>query len=280
MRTKELFAFIKERHAIYIRRAAGQPKPWTRDPILQQYRFCNIYRELDAVTQWIAANWRKPHKADTHLWFAMVVARLFNSPETLQAIGYSVPWQPSRVKKILHERQDVGLRNFNTAYMVATNGCVMNKIEYLAQYVLEPLWRDRKKINAVYSTCNTLAWFHRLLMQYQGLGSFMAAQVVADLKYVQPLHSATDWWMWAASGPGSRRGLNRVMGYEVNAPWNEATWYLNLMTLKAAIDPLVAKAGMPPIHAQDLQNSLCEWDKYERTRLGQGRPRQLYPGGA
>ena len=35
---------------------------------------------------------------------------------------------------------------------------------------------------------------------------------------------------------------------------------------------------MPMIHAQDLQNCLCEFDKYERVRLNEGRPRSNYPG--
>ena len=33
-----------------------------------------------------------------------------------------------------------------------------------------------------------------------------------------------------------------------------------------------------PLHAQDVENCLCEFDKYERTRLGEGRPRSLYAG--
>jgi hypothetical protein len=31
-----------------------------------------------------------------------------------------------------------------------------------------------------------------------------------------------------------------------------------------------------PMHAQDLQNCLCEFDKYERARLGEGTPKQIY----
>jgi hypothetical protein len=38
------------------------------------------------------------------------------------------------------------------------------------------------------------------------------------------------------------------------------------------------KARMPQLHAQDLQNCLCEFDKYERVRLGEGRPKAKYNG--
>ncbi len=38
----ERFLYLdRERHAIYLRRRAGMPKPWTDDEILQNYCFTN-----------------------------------------------------------------------------------------------------------------------------------------------------------------------------------------------------------------------------------------------
>ena len=51
-----------------------------------------------------------------------------------------------------------------------------------------------------------------LLAGFHGLGGgFISGQIVADMKYVAPLRDAPDWWNFAVSGPGSRRGLNRVL---------------------------------------------------------------------
>lgn len=282
MKTTELFAWIKERHSIWKKRNAGLPKPWTQDKILQSYRFCNTYRELDTVTVWIAKNWRLPFKDDKYLWFAMTVARLLNWPETLAELGCPVQWNPDRFIRVVHDRRDRKLKAFSGAYIVSTNGFAMDKAEYLAQHVLGPLWDDRKEIAAAYSrplTAPRLADFHKVLMQYDGLGSFIAAQVVADCKYVGPLQKAEDWFTWAASGPGSRRGLNRVYEKDVAAPWTEANWLARLQELHRDINKLIKKNDMPTLHAQDLQNCLCEFDKYERTRLGEGKPRSTYPGG-
>src|SRR5262245_11963223 len=118
MRTNDLSEFIAERHAIYLRRKAGQPKPWTQDPILQAFRFCNVYRELDTETKWIADNWRSPHRSDPDLWFALVVARLVNWHETLDELGYPVPWQPDRFVKVLEGRMQRRQKVFTGAYMV------------------------------------------------------------------------------------------------------------------------------------------------------------------
>jgi hypothetical protein len=73
----------------------------------------------------------------------------------------------------------------------------------------------------------------------------------------------------------------------VDYRWKDEEWFVALMELKAAISPMLLDLpafpralprSMPPLHAQDLQNCLCEFDKYERVRLGEGRPRSNYPG--
>ena len=45
--------FIVERHRVYKRREAGCSPPWTEDPVLQKYRFCNVFRELDSGTRYV-----------------------------------------------------------------------------------------------------------------------------------------------------------------------------------------------------------------------------------
>jgi hypothetical protein len=285
MRTKELFAWIKERYSIKLKKDAGKPKPWTKDQILMNYRFCNVHREDDTVTKWIRESWREPYDSDKNLWFAMTVARLVNWPETLYELApavftggskCAVTWRPEVFIREMHARRTSGMKVFSGAYIVGTSGRTMDKAEYLATHVLTPLWNERHRVVGAFTT---LAGLHQWLMNFQGMGSFMAAQVVADVKYQTMWRSAPDWETFAAPGPGSQRGLNRIFGGEPDKPWKGNSWYTGLMMLKKEIDPLVAKAGMPPLHAQDLQNCLCEFDKYERTRLGEGKPRSKYPGG-
>lgn len=54
--------WIIEREKIRIKKETGEPFPWTEDPILKAYRFCNVRREDDTVTKWIAENIRKPYE--------------------------------------------------------------------------------------------------------------------------------------------------------------------------------------------------------------------------
>jgi hypothetical protein len=272
MRVSDFANFIKERERVRIVKEAGKPKPWTDDPILQTFRFCNVRREDDAVTRWIAKHWR--NRAAKDLWFAMVVARLFNNPDALEAIGFPIPWRSERTRMRLHDRRAAGLKNFNAAYIVSTNGLKMDKVDYVIDIILDQLWEARRLFRP--EPKEPLYKYHRKLEQARGLGSFMAAQVVADMKYAEPLNKAPDWFTFAAPGPGSKRGLNRVRGMDPNTPWG-SSWLNILLELRDATLPLLPK-DLRNLHAQDIQNCLCEFDKYERIRTGEGRPKQLYSG--
>jgi hypothetical protein len=57
MTQARLIAWIAEREAIRIRRESGAPQPWTNDPIMQAWSFCNVRREHDRTTIWTAKNW-------------------------------------------------------------------------------------------------------------------------------------------------------------------------------------------------------------------------------
>lgn len=266
--------FIIARHAIWQQRKDGKPKPWTDDEILRSFRFCNVYRELDTVTEWIS-EWAKPHPAQDK-WFTFAVARWVNWPDTLADIGWPIPWKPEKFIEALKNRKALGQKVWTGAYMIGTQGNAMDKPVFIADLVLSPLWDRRAALRP--QDGDTLEKFARGLINVKNQGKFMVGQIVADAKFQDPiLQEASDWWTWAVSGPGSRRGLNRVMGYDKDKPWKEETWHNNLLDLKAEVIKLLPP-WMPPLDAQNLQNCLCEFDKYERVRLGEGRPRSRYAG--
>src|ERR1044072_865418 len=51
-----LIFWARERENIRKKKAAGLPPPWTENPILQTYRFCNVRRRDDRVSQWLIGN--------------------------------------------------------------------------------------------------------------------------------------------------------------------------------------------------------------------------------
>lgn len=276
---ERLQQWIWKRYQILKLKKQGQVKPWTNDPIFQQYSFCNVHREDDKTTKFIR-QWAKRADDDPNLWFAFCVARLINRAESLNEMGWAVfrgarvLWNADKFIEICADIKNTGGKIFSGAYIVSTNGHKMDKIAYLEKHVLSPLWEKRNAVKSV-KTCEQL---YAELRAFNGMGTFMAAQVVADAKFHGALLRATDWWTFAAPGPGSRRGLNRVYGQPKDTPWSEHEWLYALHKLQDVITPWCKSYGIPSISAQDLQNCLCEFDKYERTRLGEGRPRSRYNG--
>lgn len=269
--------FITERELIRIRKEAGEPQhTWTKDLILGRFRFCNVFREDDRVTRWIAKNWRAPLAGHANMFFAMSVARLVNWPGTLSLMDplmIASKWHPRLlVKAVAHQRAH-GRKAWGGAYIVSTNGQSMDKAEYVACKVLGPLWEQRTHLSPVLG--DTLENFSEHLQEHNGFKGFMAGQVIADMKYDSkgPLFHAEDWDTWAVSGPGSRRGLNRMCDRDLRAPWKEREWMELVRKLRQQVN---SRSSIGALHAQDIQNCLCEFDKYERVRLGQGQPRALY----
>lgn len=190
-----------------------------------------------------------------------------------------VPWRPKEFLGALQQRQQRGQQVFGPAYIVSTNGQSVPKLQYLTEQVLQPLWDAREKVRPVDGMW--LSEFHERLMQFQGMGSFMAAQVVADVKNTRGAgldrRLTADWMTWAAPGPGSLRGMNRLLGRGASKSGIKPAEFLTILNeLREHVNLTLVRHGWDPVCAQDLQNCLCEYDKYERVRLGEGTPKQLF----
>lgn len=270
--------FIKERHQIYLRRQQKQTAPWTDDPILAQYRFCNVYRQLDRTTIWLNENWY-PAFDPKHQLFAACVARVFNHPDPLTVIRPlmrgGIAWNPEAIKRALKLHQNQGGIVRGHAYIVSTNGQSLPFVDYIVDQVLTPI-HDRLRFQHKFLNLGALsAW----LQSFQGMGGFMAGQVIADVKYRTERFSGgymSDWWTFVVPGPGSKRGLNRLLGMPHDKPMSERLFMRKFAEAALIANKVTLNEKWPEMDAQDVQNCLCEFDKYERARLGQGRPKQNY----
>jgi hypothetical protein len=285
-RTNDLLAFMMERHEIYLRREEGASKPWTTDPILQRYRFCNVYRELDTVTIWIRGNIRERYFDHPHLWFMLAMARQINLPETLQEIMDGKAWpdkkyDPAKVRSIMLCRQARGEKLYTGAYMLNAHGTrpddPKDKAFFTTKLVLDSVWHRREEIGRAFMGGMRDAWGS--LLPSHGWGPFTAYEVVCDARYTR-YGSLASWRHdaanWANAGPGAKRGLNRLRGREVRPVLAPEVALKEMQEYLAAISP--RWPYQPALEMREIEHCLCEFDKYERARLGEGRPRATYPG--
>lgn len=277
-RLDEFIKFVNERWSIHQKRLAGLPAPWTKDEILRTYRFTNVMRETDRVTQFIHKNWLEPHAKDYDtVVFAMALARLTNLPATLEALGYPARWDQKRFVRIMETRKEQGHTTFTAAYMINAAGSSkgQSKAAYLAETVLNPLWKERKYLGQLVALEGaTLEKLQNELMKFHGFGGgFMSAQVVNDVKWLPVMRKVEDWWTFARSGPGSKRGLNWLCGNEPTARWKESEWYTTLMALMKVAQP---RLKTPILDASNFQNLNCEWSKYCKVKYLSGRAKQKF----
>ena len=275
---KQMVYWINERENIRLKKKFGEPAPWSDNKVMQKTYFCNVDREDDKVTKWIRENWRY-NNGPKYYTVAMAAARLFNLPSTLELIGqptdiFMDQWLSNSSFRLSH-LQEQGQKIWNGAYIVSTQGKKVGKLPHCFNILREISLS--KEILASHSTLQSL---HSELIKIKGIGLFIGAQIIADIKNSDhhPLQIAPDWWTFSAPGPGSLRGLEwffeeKVTAKNYHAKMDEA---LDLMTPsdETGIDEEI----MWYMCMQNLQNCFCEYDKFMRVTNGTGRSKRHYNG--
>lgn len=265
--------WIEERESIRAAKESNEKPPWTDDKILHSFRFCNVRRMDDKVSQWLLNNWYKPYFNHRNMLIACALARFINKPESLQLITEQVfrdgvQWE--RIKRILREYRDAGNVVFNGAYMVRGNDGI-DKIECVVEYYVRPLSEHPNN----WFTGESMEYAWGCLYDCYGFGSFMAGQVVADLRHAKEGRWA-DKHVWAPMGPGSKRGMNRLHARPPNAPLGQLQFVEELMEMQSELRTRLPAGITNRLEAIDWQNCLCEYDKYSRALFDEGKPKQLY----
>jgi hypothetical protein len=276
--------WCREREAILRRKKAGEPRPWTDDEILNRYRFCNLHREDDRVTRWIARHTREPYADSPNLWFMLALARHINWPPTLQEIMDRGLWPArdyyaSAIVNTLRDRHARAEKVFTSAYMLNNRSVPrgVDKAQCVAGSVLASLWEKRESINYYLSpqlkskADPTIQGTHERLCKINGIGQFMAYQICVDMRWTRYLCDAPDINTWAAAGPGTIQGLNYLNDRPAQFNLRQSQALPELLELRSAL----IKEGIE-LDLSDVTNVCCEVSKYIRTQLGQGRPRQEY----
>jgi len=293
------FAFATERHGIYRRKQRGERWPWTDDPIMREYRFTNVFRELDRVTIWFRQNVRERLRAQPECLLATVLFRWFNRPETGETLflqtdldfgGRTAFEEFLRTGDITCLRAAIKTQRppyVTGAYTINTNSVPrgLTKEEgVLRQFGVFAArdWRTRAQQMLVpqfrHSIEGTTAWLQEGV---PCLGPFMAYEVASDLRWTDLLGAAPDILSWANPGPGAQRGIQRIRGAveegAVKKAVDEASAVEEMRRLLIlSHNPRNWPADWPTWEMREVEHTLCEFDKYERTRLGQGRPRGKY----
>lgn len=269
--------FVVERQSIYHRRVVLQePPPWTRDPVLRQYFFTNVYRELDKGTVFLIRNILRIQD-DTDLLFAIMVYRLFNDIDTFRFLMLRCKmvkhgaWEWERASRYLNAYENHGNRVFTDAFTVTgvKFGGFPDKIRNICWLVGRLQAKTPLLLEAIKSA-KSLKRVWQIFNDTQGFGKFLAYELAIDCNYSRLIHFSENDWVNA--GPGCKRGIQWLWGARNSSlKWEDYITFLQVRqeTFIQGIDRLDEWHQVWPNYQMTLrgvEHSLCEFQKYARAR--------------
>lgn len=273
----ELFYnFVHERWAIRERRIAGQPWPWTDDPILREYKFTNVKREHDRTSRILIDEFYSKHKISPfeEVLLNSAIFRYFGTVEAARAFGWSSFSRASleRVEDIAAQRLAKRERLYTGAYLVTSGGRKGPKHQTICRGYLVDLIDKATLVRDATLERETMEDAVIALCRIDGFALFMAKEVLIDTRYTgcwQP----TDLETWTAVGPGAARGAAYIkygeLGHTISRP-NALDVCREVHVAQDQYD------GLPHLTLEDVQFQMCEFFKYVKTAAGAGRPRSRY----
>lgn len=268
MRARDRFWWTaQERERVRAGKEAGDPVPWTADPVLQKGRFCNVYRHHDRTSVTLQGLLRS---YDETLRPALAIClRLVNRDATLRTMDVGQPLASELPRMVAH--------GINTnAYRINTPQGLNSKLGVLqlqsqALGAVRDLERARHDLTSFRQYCQRQG-------EATGITAFIGYQAALDLRDLGMTHHMEDDWAYV--GPGAVRGLLRVNDLEAPSRWDQngfrQTWVLArpewVEDELRRLDLEGRQVMGPGWSIHETEGWLCEFDKYERLRLKNAPP--------
>jgi hypothetical protein len=263
--------FAAERQAIFFRRLSEPKGPWTKDAILRTYRFTNAYRASDRVSQFLIreVQYRADRsQTEPELLFRTLLFKIFNRIETWEELEREVgpiTWKGidlNAVARVLDRMMESDKAIYSAAYIMPAppfrhRSKHRNHLDLLAH-----MMRDRLPDRL--AKAQSLETVYLTLLQYPGIGRFLAFQYTIDLNYSSLLlFNEADF---VVAGPGAIDGISKCFEDTGNlTPEEIIHWTTERQTEEFSkrgikFQSLFGRA-LQPI---DCQNLFCEISKYAR----------------
>ena len=270
--TDALWGLAAERQRIFFRRLRGEPPPWTENPILARFKFCNAYRASDRVSQYLIREViyaSGDYTPEDHL-LRIVLFRLFSKPETwellikhfgqVNASGFDV----GAYGAVLDDAFRQGRKLYTGAFILCANRAFGHERKHRNHLELVHMMLTGGLSVAV-ARARSLHEVYDRLVAFPLIGPFMAYQLAIDINYSELCDFSES--ETSIAGPGARRGI--VKCFADTAGW-DATQIILWMTERQEEE--FARTGHSftslygrRLQAIDVQNLFCELDKYARV---------------
>jgi hypothetical protein len=265
--------FASERQQAFERRVAGEPGPWTNDPILREFKFCNVFRAADRVSQYMIRDvcyHDEPCSPEDRL-FQIAAFRTFSKTATWRSVRDFLGRYPtlddladgSFTRALDHARsRNGGL--YTGAFILCATDAYGQSAKHLNHVELFRHMFLHDDLGTRLLDAGSLREVYGLLHGYPLMGDFMSYQTAIDLNYSGLINFSENEFTQA--GPGALRGIRKVFDSPGDyTPAEIVAWMADRQ------EDEFTRLGLPfgglwgrPLHAIDCQGLFCETDKYCR----------------
>lgn len=297
MLEQEFFSFIYERQRIWYRRFVKKDSfPWTKDSILQTYKFINMYRELDRCTQYLVKKLSGVQDRRM-LLLNIIFYRFFNLPDLYEMLGIE-PFEhldAKLLKKLdlrFQKMKKSGTAIFNNAYVISPGASRQAK----HRSILKNLSLLDKKLDGMIEAigvCKTAEESFAILLQVPLSGPFLSCEVWTDLTYFGFFKQKWNDNDFVNIGPGAKWGLEIMYGKMLKEKYTQKLQ--GLYEMQKTVLPTIHKklktsptwktiaykdavSNYPFLSITNIEGALCEFRKYCNLKSGKGR-RRYYKNG-
>ena len=270
------FYFMQERMNIFWKKCENNIC-LTEDPILRKYKFTNVYRACDRVSQYLISHVIYQDGArftPEDVLLRILVFKIFNKIETWDYIKTMYGdicvehFDVEKICRLLSQKQkDSPI--FSNAYMMT--GC-HRRYDYLPSKHAKWLQMVKDEfigegvVNKVLKADSMESVFN-LMKQCSFVGEFLAYQYTIDFNYSPYVNF--DENSFVKAGIGAIRGIKKCF-ISIGDDYEDAIKYtyehLDNFRKEFGFEDFKPLPGREP-HLIDIQNCFCETDKYLRARM-------------
>lgn len=188
--------FAAERQRIFDLRACDQPGPWTDDPILRQYKFCNSFRASDRVSQYLISQViYGPYGQGLEpedVFLRIVLFRLFSKETTWDALEQATggvrrdTLDVDRLGRVLDDlRRDGPI--YTAAFILCAHDAYGHRAKHRNHLELVRRMFAPGALEADLAAAKSLGQVYDALQAWPMIGAFMGYQLAIDLNYAEEL---------------------------------------------------------------------------------------------
>lgn len=248
----------------------------TDDPIFQTYKFTNVYRACDRVSQYLIKNviYKDLDRyTPEDVLLRILVFKVFNKIETWEYLNKEkeITTKTFNVQKLTNEltRRQQTNPIFSNAYMMAGSHAEYKMCPTKHQVWLEMIEDKFIKGQGLLTAmkAKTMAEVYNQLREYPLIGDFLAYQYTIDFNYSPYINFDEDSFVKA--GVGAVRGIKKCFksyGDSYEAPIRYTKDHFDELQERYGFTAFRPLPGRKP-KLIDLQNCFCETDKYLRAKM-------------